>query len=73
MTPYGRREAWEDNPEGWPEAPRVDSPVAGHGSPICWYWRADADGVADLGPDRPAGAAVGPTRRDTRGDARPAG
>ena len=21
MTPYGRREAWEDNPEGWPEAP----------------------------------------------------
>ena len=22
MTPYGRREAWEDNPEGWPEAPR---------------------------------------------------
>ena len=22
MTPYGRREAWEDNPEGWPEAPQ---------------------------------------------------
>jgi predicted dithiol-disulfide oxidoreductase (DUF899 family) len=21
MTPYGRREAWEDNPEGWPDAP----------------------------------------------------
>jgi predicted dithiol-disulfide oxidoreductase (DUF899 family) len=35
MTPYGRREAWEDNPEGWPE---------GNGS--CWYWRMDADGNA---------------------------
>ena len=22
LTPYGRREAWEDNPEGWPEALR---------------------------------------------------
>ena len=40
MTPYGRREAWEDNPEGWPEAPQADSPVGGHGSPICWYWRS---------------------------------
>ena len=33
MTPYGRREAWQDVPEGWPEG--------GH---ACWYWRADADG-----------------------------
>src|SRR6185436_21099388 len=39
MTPYGRREAWEDNPEGWPEAPDAGSPVGGHGAPICWYWR----------------------------------
>jgi predicted dithiol-disulfide oxidoreductase (DUF899 family) len=50
MTPYGRREGWEDNPEGWPEAPQADSPVGGHGSPICWYWRSDADGVATWGP-----------------------
>jgi hypothetical protein len=50
MTPYGRREAWEDNPEGWPEAPQADSPVGGHGSPICWYWRSDADGNATWGP-----------------------
>src|SRR5437588_11450093 len=50
MTPYGRREAWEENPEGWPEAPQADSPVGGHGSPICWYWRSDADGVATWGP-----------------------
>jgi predicted dithiol-disulfide oxidoreductase (DUF899 family) len=33
MTPYGRGEAWEDNPEGWPE-----------GNHACWYWRTDADG-----------------------------
>jgi predicted dithiol-disulfide oxidoreductase (DUF899 family) len=35
MTPSGRGETWEDNPEGWPE-----------GRPSCWYWRGDADGNA---------------------------
>ena len=39
MTPYGRGEAWEDNPEGRPEG----------GSP-CWSWRSDADGNATWGP-----------------------
>ena len=39
MTPYGRGEAWEDKPEGWPS-----------GQNSCWYWRQDADGVADWGP-----------------------
>jgi predicted dithiol-disulfide oxidoreductase (DUF899 family) len=39
MTPYGRGEAWEDKPEGWPP---------GQGS--CWYWRSDADGKAIWGP-----------------------
>jgi len=39
MTPYGRGEAWEDKPEGWPE-----------GNNACWYWRADADGNATWGP-----------------------
>ena len=44
MTPYGRGEAWEDKPEGWPEG--------GHS---CWYWRSDADGLATWGPtSRPA-------------------
>jgi predicted dithiol-disulfide oxidoreductase (DUF899 family) len=44
MTPYGRGEAWEDKPEGWPE-----------GSHSCWYWRSDADGNATWGPtSRPA-------------------
>jgi predicted dithiol-disulfide oxidoreductase (DUF899 family) len=39
MTPYGRGEAWEDSPAGWPE-----------GSHPCWYWRTDADGNATWGP-----------------------
>jgi predicted dithiol-disulfide oxidoreductase (DUF899 family) len=39
MTPYGRSEAWEDNPEGWPG-----------GDHACWYWRSDADGNATWGP-----------------------
>lgn len=39
MTPYGRGESWQDNPEGWPE-----------GRHACWYWRADADGNATWGP-----------------------
>ena len=50
MTPYGRREAWQDNPEGWPEAPNAGAPVGGHGAPVCWYWRSDANGVATWGP-----------------------
>ena len=39
LTPYGRGEAWEDKPEGWPE---------GHAA--CWSWRSDADGNATWGP-----------------------
>lgn len=39
MTPYGRREAWEDNPDGRPE-----------GDHACWYWRSDAGGAATWGP-----------------------
>jgi len=39
MTPYGRGEAWEETPDGWPE---------GQGS--CWYWASDADGSATWGP-----------------------
>ncbi|MEU4421760.1 DUF899 family protein [Actinoplanes sp. NPDC024001] len=40
MTPYGRGEAWEDKPEGWPK-----------GGNACWYWRSDADGNPTWGPD----------------------
>ena len=38
-TPYGRGEAWQVSPEGWPK-----------GGEPCWYWRADADGKSTWGP-----------------------
>ncbi len=39
MTPYGRGEAWEDNPEGWPK-----------GQDSCRTWRSDAQGNPSWGP-----------------------
>ena len=39
MTPYGRGEAWEDTPAGWPE-----------GRSSCWSWRLDRDGNDAWGP-----------------------
>ena len=50
MTPYGRREGWEDTPEGWPEPAQAGAPVGGHGAPICWYWRARPGGDVGWGP-----------------------
>jgi predicted dithiol-disulfide oxidoreductase (DUF899 family) len=50
MTPYGRREGWQDVPEGWPAPPDAGAPVGGHGAPISVYWRTNADGAADWGP-----------------------
>jgi len=50
MTPYGRGESWEDNPEGWPALGSVvaDYPLQDRDS--CWYWRTDVDGNANWGP-----------------------
>lgn len=42
MTPYGRGEAWQDNPDGWPEGQRP-----------CWYWRTDASGAPTWDTSRP--------------------
>ena len=70
MTPYGRREAWQDDPEGWPEAPDAGAPVGGHGSPISCTWRSDADGVATWGPTSrpvPQWTRPGATSEDTLG------
>jgi predicted dithiol-disulfide oxidoreductase (DUF899 family) len=39
MTPYGRGEAWEETPGGWPD-----------GHHACWYWRSSADGGSTAGP-----------------------
>ena len=55
MTAYGRREGWQDDPEGWPEPLDAGSPVGGHGAPIATFWRTDAEGNPTWGPtSRPA-------------------
>ncbi|WP_420878558.1 MULTISPECIES: hypothetical protein [Streptomyces] len=53
MTPYGRGEAWEGYPEGWPE-----------GRDACRSWRSDADGNAGQprGPRRVLVLALGRRR-----------
>jgi predicted dithiol-disulfide oxidoreductase (DUF899 family) len=50
MTPYGRGEAWEDKPEGWPVIGHVAEADPSERGQAGWYWRADADGVATWGP-----------------------
>jgi predicted dithiol-disulfide oxidoreductase (DUF899 family) len=60
MTPYGRGEAWEDNPEGWPEGRHVLVLALGRGR------------ERHLGPDESPSAAVDPPRCDPRGDLRSA-
>lgn len=50
MTPYGRGEAWEDNPEGWPVIGDVREGHPSVARQSCWSWRSDADGNATWGP-----------------------
>jgi predicted dithiol-disulfide oxidoreductase (DUF899 family) len=50
MTPYGRGEAWEDNPEGWPVLGHVTEGHPADRGQSCWYWRSDADGNPTWGP-----------------------
>ena len=61
MTSYGRGEAWEDKPDGWPEG--RDMLVL-----ACRRGRE-----RDLGPDEPPRAAMDPPRRNPSGDPRPPG
>ncbi len=69
MTPYGRREAWEDIPDGWPEG-KTFQPDGGRPNGSCWYWRTDAAGNADWGPTSrpvPQWARPGVTPAETLG------
>jgi hypothetical protein len=50
MTPYGRGEGWEDNPESWPVLGDVREGHPATARQSCWSWRADADGNATWGP-----------------------
>jgi len=49
MTTYGRDEAWEEKPEGWPKG-RSFQPTGGRPNGACWYWRSDEEGNATWGP-----------------------
>ena len=73
MTPYGRGEARENTPDGWPEAPQAGSPVGGHGAPVAGTGALDADGVATWGPTSRPCARSAPPRCDPRGDPRTPG
>ncbi len=61
MTPYGRGEAWEDNPDG----------LAGGAAPVL-VLAFGCGRERHLGPDQPPRAAVEPARRDSGGDPWPA-
>ncbi len=50
MTPYGRGEAWEDNPEGRTGIGDVREGHPSVGNQACWYWRSDAAGNPTWGP-----------------------
>jgi predicted dithiol-disulfide oxidoreductase (DUF899 family) len=71
MTPYGRREAWEDNPEGWPEALRPARRSVGMARRSAGTG-ARTPTASPLGTDQPPRAAVDAPRRNPRGDPRPA-
>jgi Bacterial protein of unknown function (DUF899) len=62
LTPYGRREGWEDNPEGWPEALRPTRRSVGMADLLVLALGRRRE--RHLGPDQPARAAVDPPRRD---------
>ncbi len=70
MTPYGRGEAWEDNPEGWPVIGEVSEGHPSVGGQALLVLAFGRRGRRNLGPDQPTCAAMDPARRDARGDPR---
>ena len=63
MTPYGRGEAWEDNPEGWPEG-RPTRAGTGARTPT-----ASPPGARPAGPCRSGPAPARPPWRPSAGTA----
>jgi len=48
LTVYGRQEAWEDSPAGWPQRPRGTHPYRDNGRPIVQWPRMKAGHSDDL-------------------------
>jgi predicted dithiol-disulfide oxidoreductase (DUF899 family) len=49
LTVYGRQEAWEDSPAGWPQRPKGTHPYRTDGRPIVQWPRLKAGYSDDLG------------------------
>ena len=49
LTVYGRQEAWEDSPAGWPQRPEDEHPSRIEGRPIVQWPRVRAGYSDDLG------------------------
>jgi predicted dithiol-disulfide oxidoreductase (DUF899 family) len=49
LTVYGRQEAWEDSPAGWPQQPKGTHPYRTGGRPIVQWPRVKAGYSDDLG------------------------
>ena len=52
LTVYGRQEAWEDSPAGWPQRPKGEHPYRTDGRPIVQWPRVKAGHSDDLGTGR---------------------
>jgi predicted dithiol-disulfide oxidoreductase (DUF899 family) len=48
LTVYGRQEAWEDSPSGWPQRPKGTHPYCDDGRPIVQWPRLKAGHSDDL-------------------------
>jgi len=49
LTVYGRQEAWENSPAGWPQQPKGEHPYRSDGRPIVQWPRLKAGYSDDLG------------------------
>ena len=52
LTVYGRQEAWENSPDGWPQRPKGEHPYRTDGRPIVQWPRLKAGHSDDLGNDK---------------------
>jgi predicted dithiol-disulfide oxidoreductase (DUF899 family) len=53
LTVYGRQEAWEDSPSGWPQRPKGTHPYRDDGRPIVQWPRLKAGHSDDLKAGKP--------------------
>jgi predicted dithiol-disulfide oxidoreductase (DUF899 family) len=53
LTVYGRQEAWEDSPPGWPQRPKGTHPYRADGRPIVQWPRLKAGYSDDLKAGKP--------------------